>query len=73
VLVPLIASDITRGTGRFNVVMGLLGLAIGAAAASSTFIGGMLADHELRGAFEALAAAGALGVELAWRMPETRA
>ena len=70
VLLPLIASDITRGTGRFNLCMGFLGLAIGAAAACSTWAGGVLADNSIRLAFLALAGAGAIGVALAATMPD---
>jgi MFS family permease len=72
VLLPLIASDITRGTGRFNLCMGMLGLAIGAAAACSTWAGGAIADTSQHLAFLALATAGAGGVVLAAMMPETR-
>jgi predicted MFS family arabinose efflux permease len=72
VLVPLIASDITAGTGRFNLCMGVLGLAMGAAAACSTWAGGVLADTSTPIAFLALAAAGGLAVALAALMPETR-
>jgi MFS family permease len=72
VLVPLIAADITVGTGRFNLCMGVLGLAMGAAAASSTRVGGALADRSAHLAFLVLAGAGGLGVALAALMPETR-
>ena len=72
VLLPLIASDITRGTGRFNLCMGFLGLAIGGAAACSTWAGGILADSSMRLAFLALAGAGALGAALAALMPESK-
>jgi hypothetical protein len=71
VLVPLIASDITAGAGRFNLCMGVLGLAMGAAAACSTWAGGALADSSAHMAFLALAAAGSLAVALAALMPET--
>jgi MFS family permease len=71
VLVPLIAADITRGTGRFNLCMGVLGLAIGAAAACSTWAGGALADRSTYLAFLVLTGAGGLGVVLAALMPET--
>ena len=36
VMLPLIAADITRGTNRFNLCMGVLGLAVGAGATLST-------------------------------------
>jgi hypothetical protein len=50
--------------------MGFLGLAIGAAAACSTWAGGLIADSSTRLAFLALAAAGAIGAGLAAAMPE---
>jgi len=71
VLVPLVAADITAGSGRFNLCMGLLGLAIGAAAACSTWAGGALADQSVHLAFLMLAGAGLVGVALAALMPET--
>ncbi len=73
VLVPLVTSDITRGTGRFNLCMGVIGLAMGAAAAASTFAGGLLADQSAPDAFLALSGIGGIGVVLAAMMPETRA
>jgi MFS family permease len=72
VMMPLVAADLTRGTGRFNLCMGFLGLAIGAAAAASTFAGGWIADRSEPLAFLALALAGMLAVVLAQLMPETR-
>jgi MFS family permease len=72
VLVPLIASDIASRNGRFNLCMGVLGLAMGAAAACSTWVAGALADWSPRIAFLCLAAAGGVGVVLAASMPETK-
>ena len=74
VLLPLIAADITRGTGRFNLCMGFLGLWTAGAATLSTALGGLLADRASVGtAFLALAGAGAAGTLLVWAvMPETR-
>jgi MFS family permease len=71
VLLPLVASDIARDTGRFNLCMGLLGLAIGGAAAVSTLVGGWLADRSQPMAFLALAGVGLVACALAWLMPET--
>ncbi len=71
VLLPLIASDIALAQGRFNLCMGVLGLAIGGAAALSTALGGRIADGSLPVAFLVLAVAGGLGVLVAWFMPET--
>lgn len=44
VLVPLVAADLTRGTGRFNLCLGLLGLMSAVGATLSTALGGMVAD-----------------------------
>jgi predicted MFS family arabinose efflux permease len=59
VLVPLVAADLTRGTNRFNLCMGLFGLAAGLGATFSTALGGRLADaYGLGSALYALAGAG---------------
>jgi MFS family permease len=74
VLLPLIAADLTRGTNRFNLCMGVVGLAVGVGATISTTAAGWIAGrfgHEL--AFLALGAAGLASVLLALvAMPETR-
>ncbi len=72
VLLPLVAADLSRGTGRFNLCLGLLGLAIGAGASFSTTLGGFLADRSLPAGFLALAAAGLACVLSVWLLfPET--
>lgn len=45
VMLPLIAADLTLGTGRFNLCMGLFGLASSAGATVSALLGGMAADE----------------------------
>jgi MFS family permease len=74
VLLPLVAADLTRGTGRFNLCMGALGLAVGVGATLSTALAGALAGQFGNSvAFLALAVAGAIGVLIvATVMPETR-
>jgi len=74
VLLPLVAADVTRGTGRFNLCMGAIGLGIGVGATLSTAAAGDLASRfGTRVAFLALAFAGVVGVLLvALAMPETR-
>ena len=74
VLVPLVAADLTRGTGRFNLVVGTIGLAVGVGATLSTAMAGDLAVRfGNRVAFLALALFGAVGLLLALAaMPETR-
>ena len=74
VMVPLVVSDITHRGGRFNLAMGLMGLAMSAGATFSTSVAGFVTEHlGTRSAFVFLAAtagAGCLLVSLA--LPETR-
>jgi MFS family permease len=74
VLLPLVVADITRGTGRFNLCMGVIGLAIGAGATVSTAFSGFIADHyHTSTAFAALAGVGVVAFLLLWALlPETR-
>ena len=73
VMVPLIVADITRRRGRFNLAMGIVGLAVGLAATISTASGGYVADQ--RGnptAYLTLAVAGLLACLIAGLfLPET--
>lgn len=74
VLVPLSIADATRGTGRFNLVQGIVGSAAGIGAAASTFAAGRLADSfSTQAAFLGLAAIAGCGVLLLLStMPETK-
>jgi hypothetical protein len=56
-MLPLVVADITRRTGRFNIGMGVVGLAAGLGATLSTAAGGAVANH-----LGQAAAFGALGV-----------
>jgi MFS family permease len=73
VLLPLIAADIARERGHFNLIMGVIGLAVGLGASASTAMAGAIADSVgMQASFFALAGAGALATLLAWLlMPET--
>ncbi len=72
VMLPLVAADLSRGTGRFNLCLGLLGLAIGFGASFSTTLGGLLADRSLAAGFLVLAGAGLACVLSVWLLfPET--
>jgi MFS family permease len=74
VMVPLVVSDVTRGTGRFNLALGAVGTAMGIGAALSTSLAGLMADRlGSHTAFLGLAIVGlaAFGL-LALIMPETR-
>ena len=63
VMVPLIAADLTRGTGRFNLLQGVLGLTAATGAAISTTLGGAAADAwGLVPAYWLLTAIGVAGV-----------
>jgi MFS family permease len=74
VLVPLTIADLTRDTGHFNLVQGIVGCAMGIGATISTTLGGYLADRfSTYTAFLALAAIAAIGLLAVWlMMPETR-
>jgi MFS family permease len=74
VLLPLIAADLTRGTNRFNLCMGVFGLASGVGATVSTAVAGAIAGQlGTAFAFTALAGAGLLAVLLVlFAMPETQ-
>lgn len=75
VMLPLVAADVTRGTNRFNLCLGLFGLAAGLGATVSTTLGGVLATQlGNRMAFLCLGAAGAAAMALvAFALPETKA
>ena len=75
VLLPLVVADISRGSGRFNVSMGAIGLAIAGAAAASNAVSGVVSDWGgPRAAFGVLAVTGVVAFVLLWAaMPETRA
>ncbi len=74
VLVPLVVADVTRGTGHFNLALGMMGTAIGIGASVSTTASGYITDHfGSAAAFSALALAAALSLTWIWSMmPETR-
>src|SRR5215467_915066 len=74
VMVPLVVADVTRGTGHFNLALGIVGTAIGIGASLSTTLAGYISDHFGSAiAFVALAAVAAVGLALIWKlMPETR-
>ncbi|MDQ0446461.1 MFS transporter [Methylobacterium aerolatum] len=74
VMVPLVVSDLTRGTGRFNLALGAVGTAMGIGAALSTSLAGIMADRlGSHSAFLGLALVGfAAFMLVALIMPETR-
>lgn len=63
VMLPLVAADLTLGTGRFNLCMGVLGFAAAGGATLSTLVAGLMADHfGTAAAFLALAGCGVIAV-----------
>ena len=74
ILVPLVASDIAGRSGRYNLSMGFIGLAIGVGATVSTTLAGWIADRfGTPAAYGSLALVGLLALLLAiGAMPETR-
>ena len=66
VMLPLIAADLTRGTGRFNLCMGFFGLAVGVGASFSTTLAGFVADRSISLSFLMLALAGLACVLMVW-------
>jgi predicted MFS family arabinose efflux permease len=74
VTLPLVVADITRGTGRFNLGLGIVGSAVGIGAALSTTIAGYTIDHFGSSiAFYGLAFIAVCGLTSVWLLlPETR-
>ena len=74
VMVPLIVADITRGTGRFNSSLGIVGMVAGGGAALSTTLAGALTDYvSAKFAFFGLGAIAIMAVAAVLLLiPETR-
>jgi predicted MFS family arabinose efflux permease len=74
VMVPLVVADVTRGTGHFNLALGIVGTATGIGASLSTTLAGYISDRFGSGlAFLGLAGVAAVGLVMIWTlMPETR-
>ncbi len=70
----LVIADLARGTGRFNLMLGALGVAQGlGAAASTTFAGTIVHHYGYRAGFLSLAGVAAIALLLiAVAVPETR-
>jgi MFS family permease len=74
ILVPLVASDIAGRSGRYNLSMGFIGLAMGVGATISTTLAGWIAEaFGASAAYASLALVGLAAVLVASiAMPETR-
>jgi MFS family permease len=67
VLLPLIAADIARDRGHFNLTMGAIGMAVGGGAAASTALAGVIDDYVgNNAALAALAGVGLLATVVVW-------
>jgi MFS family permease len=73
VMLPLIAADIARQRGHFNLTMGAIGMAVGGGAAASTAVAGLIDDYAgITAALLALAGAGLIATLAVWLvMPES--
>ena len=73
-MLPLVAADLTRDSGRYTLTLGVLGLAGALGAALSTTVAGLVATAwGVPAAFWTLTAAGVVAVALVLlAMPETR-
>jgi predicted MFS family arabinose efflux permease len=74
VVLPLVVADVMRGTGRFNLGLGIVGSAVGIGAALSTTLAGYMMDRFGSSlTFWSLAAVAVCGLGLVWLLlPETR-
>jgi MFS family permease len=74
VMLTLMVSDLTRGSGRFNFALGIAAVAVGAGAALSNLVAGTIAQASgYATSFVSLAAVAAAALALfAFGMPETR-
>jgi MFS family permease len=73
-MVPLTIADLTRGTGRFNLTLGMVGTMMGVGASLSPTLAGYITDtFGSSTAFLTLAAIAFVGLTVvALLMPETR-
>jgi MFS family permease len=70
----LVIADLTRGTGRFNLMQGTLATATGIGASASLYLTGLIVSHfGFNAGFFVLAAIAAVALVFYWlAMPETR-
>jgi MFS family permease len=74
VLQALVIADLTKGTGRFNLAQGFVGVLSGVGATISTTLFGLVTETLGRGgSFLVMALVGSLAFAIVWGfMPETR-
>jgi MFS family permease len=74
ITVPLMIADLTRGTGHFNLLQGVVATAVGIGASTSPTLAGYLTDHfGSSTAFFGLALIASVALVAVWSlMPETK-
>lgn len=74
ILTPLVIADLSRGSGRYNLAQGAVGLATGIGASVSILVSGYVSQFLGFGAaFLSLAGVGLLGLGgIVWLLPETQ-
>ncbi|MDF5718423.1 MAG: MFS transporter, partial [Rhizonema sp. NSF051] len=70
----LVIADLTKGTGRFNLLQGTLGTAVGIGASSSNLLAGYIVQHAgYNAGFFSMAAIAVVALAVFWfAMPETK-
>ncbi|WP_295521614.1 MFS transporter [uncultured Stenotrophomonas sp.] len=72
-LIPIMVSDLSEGTGRFNVTLGAVSTVFGVGGALSPALAGFIVQRAgYDAAFLTLAVIATAALLLAWRVPETR-
>jgi MFS family permease len=74
IMQTLVIADLTKGTGRFNLVQGVTGMAVGIGASSSNLLGGNVVERlGYQAGFVTMAGIAAVALAVFWMaMPETK-
>jgi predicted MFS family arabinose efflux permease len=74
IMQTLVIADLTKGTGRFNLVQGATGMAVGIGASSSNLLGGNVVERlGYQAGFVTMAGIAAVALAVFWMaMPETK-
>lgn len=74
IMQTLVIADLTKATGRFNLVQGAIGMAVGVGASSSNLLGGIVVQRAgYQAGFATMAGIAAVALIVFWcAMPETK-